>query len=214
LFIGNLPWTVTEEAIREVLSPYGQIERVTLQTHADGRPRGFGHVVFASKDQAVTAFNSAAEEPIYIEGRDVVLDYAVNRETVPNTSIYFADFDGDANAIRNILSEQQEDVVDVVFMRDGNTGLPLPSGFVRLNSLEASETALEVLRRVKNADGKSIRVGYARPRPDRDQRKKVVERRPRFGGGEQRQQGGARRKEHYTSRGDEHWASEDKFNRR
>ncbi|KAF9040047.1 hypothetical protein BJ165DRAFT_1495054 [Panaeolus papilionaceus] len=216
LFVGNLPWTATEETVRETLAPFGQIERVTLQTNAEGRPRGFGHVVFANQEQAVSAYESAAQEPITIADRDIVLDYAMNREAQPNTNIFFGNFDGDANALRNILKDHTESIVDVVFMRDGNTGLPLPSGFVRMGSLESSEAALNVLRTVKNADGAPLRVNYARPRPERDERKKFVERRPRYGGGGGRPEGGHKR-EHYTSRGDrgeDTWASEDRFSRR
>ncbi|PPR02532.1 hypothetical protein CVT24_001958 [Panaeolus cyanescens] len=211
LFVGNLPWTVTEDIVRETFAPFGQVERVTLQTHADGRPRGFGHVVFASTAQATAAVESAAEEPICIGDRDTVLDYAINRENTPNASIFFGNFDGDANALRSILSEQQEKIVDITFMRDGNTGLPLPSGFVRTDSAETAGSVLEILRTVKNADGKPIRASYARPKVDRSTRKKFVERRPKFGGQE------GRRREHYTSRGDrggDTWASEDSFNRR
>ena len=43
LFVGNLPFSATEDEIREMLGAFGPVHSVALPTDRDtGRPRGFG----------------------------------------------------------------------------------------------------------------------------------------------------------------------------
>lgn len=45
LYVGNLPFRVTESEIRELFEKHGAVHSVTLITDRDtGRPRGFGFV--------------------------------------------------------------------------------------------------------------------------------------------------------------------------
>jgi RNA recognition motif-containing protein len=45
LYVGNLPFTATEQEIRELFSKHGSIVSVNLITDREtGRPRGFGFV--------------------------------------------------------------------------------------------------------------------------------------------------------------------------
>ena len=45
IYIGNLPFTVSEDEIRQLFSPYGNVTSVSLITDRDtGAPRGFGFV--------------------------------------------------------------------------------------------------------------------------------------------------------------------------
>ena len=45
IYIGNLPFTATEDEVRQLFSSYGNVESVNLITDRDtGRPRGFGFV--------------------------------------------------------------------------------------------------------------------------------------------------------------------------
>ena len=51
LYIGNLPFSATEEEIRDLLAQHGTVHSVALIVDRDtGRPRGFG---FAEMDEAV-----------------------------------------------------------------------------------------------------------------------------------------------------------------
>lgn len=53
LFVGNLPFDATEEAIRALFTPFGTIDKIALITDRDtGQPRGFGFVEMASSDAA------------------------------------------------------------------------------------------------------------------------------------------------------------------
>src|SRR5690242_16608523 len=43
LYVGNLPFTATDESVRALFSKHGSVEKVSMITDRDtGRPRGFG----------------------------------------------------------------------------------------------------------------------------------------------------------------------------
>ncbi len=45
IYVGNLPWSATEEEIRAAFSNYGEVRYVKLiEDRETGRPRGFGFV--------------------------------------------------------------------------------------------------------------------------------------------------------------------------
>lgn len=53
LYVGNLPFTATEDSVRALFTPHGTVEKLALISDRDtGRPRGFGFVEMASADAA------------------------------------------------------------------------------------------------------------------------------------------------------------------
>jgi RNA recognition motif-containing protein len=78
LYVGNLPFTATEESVRALFAPHGTVEKVSLITDRDtGRPRGFGFVEMANADaaRATQALNGKD-----FEGRALRINEAQNRE--------------------------------------------------------------------------------------------------------------------------------------
>lgn len=60
---------------------------IYLGYHPDGRARGFAHIEFENQDDAAAAFESAHEEPIYLFGRDLRVDYPRPKpEQAPSSS--------------------------------------------------------------------------------------------------------------------------------
>ena len=60
LYVGNLPFTATEDSIRNLFAPHGTVEKLSLITDRDtGQPRGFGFVEMSSADasRAMQALN-------------------------------------------------------------------------------------------------------------------------------------------------------------
>src|SRR4026209_1994348 len=56
LFVGNLSFRATEEDLRELFAQAGNVETVRIITDQfTGRPRGFGFVEMATKEEAVKA---------------------------------------------------------------------------------------------------------------------------------------------------------------
>jgi cold-inducible RNA-binding protein len=61
IFVGNLNFGATEDAVRSLFEQYGTVERVSIITDRDtGRAKGFGFVEMsanAEADQAIAALN-------------------------------------------------------------------------------------------------------------------------------------------------------------
>ena len=60
LYVGNLPFTATEDSVRNLFTPHGTVETLALINDRDtGRPRGFGFVEMSSADasRAMQALN-------------------------------------------------------------------------------------------------------------------------------------------------------------
>lgn len=60
LYVGNLPFTTTDEAVRTLFASHGTVEKVSLINDRDsGRPRGFGFVEMSNPDavRAMQALN-------------------------------------------------------------------------------------------------------------------------------------------------------------
>ncbi len=57
IYVGNLPFTATDDEVRELFSEYGAVTSVSLITDREtGRPRGFGFVEMESgADEAIQA---------------------------------------------------------------------------------------------------------------------------------------------------------------
>jgi len=78
LYVGNLPFTATEESVRALFSPHGTIESLALINDRDtGRPRGFGFIEMSTDDaaRAVQALNGQD-----FEGRPIKVNEAQARE--------------------------------------------------------------------------------------------------------------------------------------
>lgn len=53
IYVGNLPFSATEDAVRELFAQHGTVESVALiMDRETGRPRGFGFVEMARQDAA------------------------------------------------------------------------------------------------------------------------------------------------------------------
>jgi len=53
IYVGNLPFTADEAAVRSLFSTHGTVESVALITDRDtGQPRGFGFVEMSNADAA------------------------------------------------------------------------------------------------------------------------------------------------------------------
>lgn len=59
VYVGNLTFDLTEDELRQLFEPYGQVENVRIITDRDtGRPRGFGFVEMSDEESARKAMTS------------------------------------------------------------------------------------------------------------------------------------------------------------
>jgi RNA recognition motif-containing protein len=78
LYVGNLPFTATEDGVRALFAPHGTVEKISLISDRDtGRPRGFGFVEMSNADasRAMQALNGTD-----FEGRSLKINEAQDRE--------------------------------------------------------------------------------------------------------------------------------------
>ena len=78
LFVGNLPFSATEDAVRQLFEAHGAVQKIALITDREtGRPRGFGFVEMANADatRAMQALNGTD-----FGGRALKIDEAQARE--------------------------------------------------------------------------------------------------------------------------------------
>ncbi len=85
LFVANLPFDVTEDAVAEEFSKHGSVLGVRLPTDMNsGAPKGFGYVQYASVEEAKDAFGKLTGTTIM--GRPIRLDYSTPRPPRNNDS--------------------------------------------------------------------------------------------------------------------------------
>ncbi len=78
IFVGNLPFTVSEEDLRAVFEEYGAVESAKLITDREtGRSRGFGFVEMenSNADTAIKALNETD-----LKGRNIKVNQAEPRK--------------------------------------------------------------------------------------------------------------------------------------
>jgi RNA recognition motif-containing protein len=78
LYVGNLPFTATEDAVRALFAPHGTVEKLSLISDREtGRARGFGFVEMSASDasRAMQALNGKD-----FDGRALKINEAQERE--------------------------------------------------------------------------------------------------------------------------------------
>jgi RNA recognition motif-containing protein len=78
LFVGNLPFTATEDSLRTLFAAHGTVDKVALISDREtNRPRGFGFVEMPNSDasRAIQALNGQE-----FEGRALKVNEAHERE--------------------------------------------------------------------------------------------------------------------------------------
>ena len=79
LYVGGLPYAVTEDQLRELFSAHGTVESSTVITdRMTGRSKGFGFVEMSSQEEAQTAMDNLNNTQL--EGRSITVNEAKPRE--------------------------------------------------------------------------------------------------------------------------------------
>ena len=79
LYIGNLPYRIEEDSLRQMFTPYGTVETAkVIKDRQTGRSKGFGFVEMGSQaeaDAAIKALNETA-----LDGRNIKVNLAKPKE--------------------------------------------------------------------------------------------------------------------------------------
>ena len=121
LWMGNLSFNIEYDQVKQFFAQIGEVVDVRLATHEDGHPKGFGHVEFATAEDAQKALDSLNGGDLM--GRPVRLDMAAERGASaprtrdggsfgkpsggPSLSVFVKGFDSSQqeDAIRSSLQE-------------------------------------------------------------------------------------------------------------
>ena len=82
LFVGRLPFRMTDEELTELFATYGKVESATMIFDREtGRAKGFGFVEMSSDDEAKAAIDALNDKEV--DGRQIVVNEARPREERP-----------------------------------------------------------------------------------------------------------------------------------
>jgi RNA recognition motif-containing protein len=75
VYVGNLPFSVGEDKMKELFSAYGEVEEVSvIKDKFSGRSKGFGFVTFKNDEDAKKAISEMNEKEV--EGRNLKVNEA------------------------------------------------------------------------------------------------------------------------------------------
>jgi len=75
IYVGNLNYRMTEDALRELFEQHGEVVSVKIvKDRFSGRSKGFGFVEMASKDEGETAIQKLNDSEV--EGRNIRVNFA------------------------------------------------------------------------------------------------------------------------------------------
>ncbi|KAK7046654.1 RNA-binding domain-containing protein [Favolaschia claudopus] len=78
LYIGNMSWSTTDDALREAFSEFGNVtDCIAMKDRDTGRMRGFGFVTFSSEEEAQAAISSMNDREL--DGRRLRVNPAGER---------------------------------------------------------------------------------------------------------------------------------------
>jgi len=82
VYVGNLPFTVGSEKLKELFASYGEIEEATvISDKFSGRSKGFGFITFKDEESAKKAISEMNDKEI--EGRNLKVNEARPMEERP-----------------------------------------------------------------------------------------------------------------------------------
>ncbi|XP_047310112.1 heterogeneous nuclear ribonucleoprotein 1-like isoform X2 [Impatiens glandulifera] len=183
LFIGGISWGTTEEKLKDHFEAYGHVlQTVVMRDKTNGRPRGFGFVVFA--DPAILL--RVLQDTHTIEGRTVEAKRALPREEQQQQKTPFRTGNNNISSsgssgryrtkkifVGGLLPTLTEEgfrdyfegygsVSDVVIMYDQQTQRPRGFGFISFEKEDAVDKVLQ--KNFHDLNGKMVEVKRALPK--------------------------------------------------
>ncbi|KKT52628.1 MAG: RNP-1 like protein RNA-binding protein [candidate division Kazan bacterium GW2011_GWA1_44_22] len=79
LFVGNLPWSMTEESLQQLFAEAGTVESATIiMDKMSNRSKGFGFVEMSTEEEAKAAIDTLNGKEV--EGRNITVNEARPKE--------------------------------------------------------------------------------------------------------------------------------------
>ncbi len=85
IYVGNLSYEVTEDEVRDIFSPYGEISSLSIiKDKYSGQSKGFGFVEMPNQAEAEEAIKTLNESDL--KGRNIKVNQAKPKEDRPRRS--------------------------------------------------------------------------------------------------------------------------------
>ena len=82
IYVGNLPYSISEDELKDVFSQHGEVSRVTLITDKySGQSKGFGFIEMPTQSEAEEAIKSL--DGTEVKGRNIKVNQARPRDERP-----------------------------------------------------------------------------------------------------------------------------------
>ena len=94
LYVGNLPWKIDDDGLKELFASYGAEEANVIKDKFSGRSKGFGFVVISDDEAANKAISELHEKDI--EGRPLTVSEA--RPMVPRDDAPRREYSGESES--------------------------------------------------------------------------------------------------------------------
>lgn len=170
LYVGNLYFEATPEAVKERFEQFGEIDTVRIVYDNRGMSRGFAHVTYSNLDSAARAIEGMHEQ-IFM-GRRIRVQYHIPREPKPSitprtsnepcSTLFIGNMSFDmTDQELTALFRELKDVTNVRVAIDRQTGRPRGFAHADFLTVESAKNALEILKE-KEFYGRRLRVDYGR----------------------------------------------------
>lgn len=184
IYVGNLPYSATEDELAELFAAYGTVEAVSIVVdRVTNRPRGFGFVEMADDSQAQAAIEGL--NGTEMGGRILNVNAARPRTERRGggggprgpgrrpgglrggTSVYVGNlpYEVTEDELRDLFGAHGA-VNDVSIVTDRMTGRTRGFGFVEMADAQEADAAIEALNATE-LGGRTLTVNLARPRSGR-----------------------------------------------
>jgi cold-inducible RNA-binding protein len=78
IYVGNLPWGLSEEELRDAFKAYGEVESAKIVTDKySGRSRGFGFIEMPNREEGQAAIEGLNNKEL--KGRSIKVNEAQSR---------------------------------------------------------------------------------------------------------------------------------------
>lgn len=176
VFIGNLPYTCTEEALQEAFEGEGiEPESVRIITDTMGKSRGFGYAEFKEKKLA----DACVKANVEVEGRALRFDHAngkpnrtaektrpgQNTNEIPSRLLMLKNLSFSVS--KEDIDAQFDGASDVRVLTDRDTGLSRGMAFVEFKNTEEATAARKEMNG-QQLDGRELKIVFATPKEDFD----------------------------------------------
>lgn len=174
IFVGNLSWNVDKDWLYEEFKQFGEIKDARVVTDRNtGKSKGVGYVEFSTEEEATAVMNCGGKE---VDGRQVKLDYAKNKEDVafkskseePSSPVSDTLFIGNLsfNTVEDTLYsafEKYGTIVSVRIPTDKETGQSKGFGYVQYEDPQCAQKAIEM--NGADVDGRKLRLDFSTGKP-------------------------------------------------